>query len=206
MVRAASAAAVSGATVAVEVAATSATEVAASSESASAASTAATTTTLLDDQNARLLVGSAPGASALAALSREMPRLLAVVADLGAARVAVASRRTAAVSVVAATVAPAVGSAVLRRVVLVRLLAELHRNARTAKVTVVQLLNCLVRILLILVIYEGVVALNIMVSLLYIGGTLKRKVQLPILSKSSSRSLSLASLGRFPMKRLISKF
>lgn len=154
----------------------------------------------------RLLVGSAPGTSALAALSREMPGLLTIVADFGAARVAVASRRTTAVPVVAATVATTVGSAVLRRVVLLRLLAELHRDARTAKVTVVQLLNSLVRILLILVIYEGVVTLNNMVSLLYIGGTLKRKVQLPILSKSSSRSLSLASLGRFPMKRLISKF
>ena len=116
----------------------------------------------------RLLVGSAPGTSALAALSRKMPGLLTVVADLGAARVAVASRRTTAVSVVAATVATTVGSAVLRRVVLLRLLAELHRDARTAKVTVVQLLNSLVRILLILVIYEGVVTLNIMVSLLYI--------------------------------------
>jgi hypothetical protein len=113
----------------------------------------------------RLLVGSAPGTSALAALSREMPGLLTVVADLGATRVAVASRRTTAVSVVAATVATTVGSAVLRRVVLLRLLAELHRNARTAKVTVVQLLNSLVRILLILVIYEGVVTLNNMVSL-----------------------------------------
>ena len=153
-----------------------------------------------------LLVGSAPGTSALAALSREVARLLTVVADLGAAGVAVASGRATAVSVEAASVTTAVGSAVLRRVVLLRLLAELHRDARTAEVTVVQLLNCLVGVLLILVIYEGVVALNNIVSFLYIGGTLKRKVQLPILSKRSSRSLSLASLGRFPMKRLISKF
>ena len=82
----------------------------------------------------RLLVGSAPGTSALAALSREMPWLLTVVADFGAARVAVASRRTAAVSVVAATVATAVGSAVLGGVVLVRLLGELDGDAGTAKI------------------------------------------------------------------------
>lgn len=93
-----------------------------------------------------------------------MPRLLTVVADFGAAGVAVASGRAAAVSVEAASVTTAVGSAVLRRVVLLRLLAELHRDARTAEVTVVQLLNCLVGVLLILVIYEGVVALNKMVS------------------------------------------
>jgi hypothetical protein len=54
--------------------------------------------------------------------------LLAIVADLGATGVAVSPGRTAAVSVeatVTAAVATAVGSAVLRGVVLVRLLREL---------------------------------------------------------------------------------
>lgn len=94
-----------------------------------------------------------------------MTGLLAIVADFGAARVTVSSGgSTAAVSVVAAvavtaTVATAVGSAVLRRVVLVRLLGELDREAGTAKVGVVQLLDRLLRILLVLVIDECVVAL-----------------------------------------------
>lgn len=57
-----------------------------------------------------------------------MAGLLAIVADLGAAGVAVSSGRAAAVSVeatVTASVATAVGSAVLGGVVLVRLLGEL---------------------------------------------------------------------------------
>jgi hypothetical protein len=63
--------------------------------------------------------------------------LLAIVADLGAAGVAVSPGRATAVSVeaaVAASVATAVGSAVLGGVVLVRLLGELDRDAGTAKI------------------------------------------------------------------------
>lgn len=89
-----------------------------------------------------------------------MTGLLAVVADLGAAGVAVSPGRAAAVSVEGAVaVAAAVGSAVLRRVVLVRLLRELDRDARTAKIGVIQLLDRLVGVLLVLVIYEGVISL-----------------------------------------------
>lgn len=66
-----------------------------------------------------------------------MTGLLAIVADLGAAGVAVSSGRAAAVSVeatVAATVATAVGSAVLGGVVLLRLLGELDGDARAREI------------------------------------------------------------------------
>jgi hypothetical protein len=63
--------------------------------------------------------------------------LLAIVADLGATGVAVSPGRAAAVTVeaaVTATVATAVGSAVLGGVILVRLLGELDGDAGTAKI------------------------------------------------------------------------
>jgi len=63
--------------------------------------------------------------------------LLAIVADLGTARVTVSPGRATAVSVeaaVTATVATAIGSAVLGGVVLVRLLGELDGDAGTAKI------------------------------------------------------------------------
>lgn len=158
MVGAASAAAVSGATIAIEVAATSAAEVTASSEATSASATTSAAINQLFFKKV-LLVGSASGASALAALSGEVAGLLAVVADLRAAGVAVSSGRAAAVSVVA-SVGAAVGPAVLGGVVLLRLLAELDGDARAADVAVVQLLDGLVGVLLVLVVDEGVISLR----------------------------------------------
>ncbi len=91
-----------------------------------------------------------------------MTGLLAIVADLGATGVAISSGRAAAVSVVAtvtATVATAVGSAILGSVVLVRLLGELDCEARALEISTVQLLDCLLGVLLVLVINEGVISL-----------------------------------------------
>lgn len=87
-----------------------------------------------------------------------MAGLLAIVAHLGATRVTVSSGRATAVSV-ESTVAAAVGSAVLGGVVLLRLLGELNGDAGAAKIGIVQFLDCLIGILLILVINEGVISL-----------------------------------------------
>ena len=104
-----------------------------------------------------LLVGSAAGTSALAALSGEVTGLLAVVADLWGATVTVSSGRAAAS--VETAIASAIGPSVLGGVVSIALFAELNGDALASELPLVKLLDRLICLLLILVINEGVVAL-----------------------------------------------